>query len=65
MIHQLGEGRAEHTGPAVAAAWGKGPAGIPPVASKSARTLRYVFVTKTLLSGMLCIGHFPDKQGQL
>lgn len=69
MIHQLKEGRAEDTEPAVAAAQDKRPAGIPPAASKSARTLGYVFVTqafiKTLLSGMLCVGHFPDEQGQL
>lgn len=69
VVHQLEEGRAEHTGPALAAAQGKRPAGIPPAASKSARTLRYVFVTqafvKALLSGMQCIGHFPDKQGHL
>lgn len=69
MVHQLEEGRAEHKGPAPAAAQGKRSAGIPPAASKGARTLGYVFVTqafvKTLLSGKLCIGHFPDKQGQL
>lgn len=69
MAHQLEEGRAEHTGPALAAAQGKRQAGIPPAASKSARGLGYVFVTqafiKTLLNWILCIGHFPDKQGQL
>lgn len=69
MVHRLEEGRAEHAGPALAAVCGKRQPGIPPAASKSARTLGYVFVTqafiKTLLSGMLCIGHFLDKQGQL
>lgn len=69
MVHLLEEGRVEHTGPALAAARGKRQAGIPPAASKSARTLGSIFVTqafrKTLFSGMLCIGHFPDKQGQL
>lgn len=69
MVHQLEEGKAEHMGPALAAVQGKSHPGIPPAASKSARTLGYVFVTqafiKTLLSGMLCTGHFPDKRGQL